>query len=161
MAKRVLVVVNLDALASWAAFYGVQLAARMSSSLALMAISPSSEPEGEYRPTRTSPEALDEDQRLWLNQVVEQCQREGVSVEIYVSSGPFFEEVIRFVRSQRSVQFIVMGVPRDFPPENRFAFSAALKRLHSVFNGEILLVRERGRIIQVSDIDLQNSGKET
>lgn len=153
MAKKVLVAVNLKIPTPWAVFYGIQLAARLKASLVLMAVFPG----GVKKKSKTSlalEAELPEEQRLWLEQVVEQCQQEEVSLEIFLSSGPFFEEVAQFLASHRGIQFLVVGVPRDSPVTEREGSDAALKRIHHVFPGEILLVREQGKITSLADLPL-------
>jgi len=163
MGRRVLVTIDLDSIASWAATYGVRLAARLEEAVALILVSSSLGCGGKAESAQLSLEGLSKDQRLWLDHVVRECQREGVSVEIYYSCGSFFEEVIRFIQSQSSIQFVVVGVPRDFGKGSDPLFSSALKRLHHVFGGEILLVWEKGRVTRLANSRLQNPeiGKET
>jgi nucleotide-binding universal stress UspA family protein len=157
MKKRVLLAIDMEAPALWAASYAVQLAARLGLSLAVMAVfpvKPGSSANGEI-----SPEVLEEDTRLWLGKVRERCQQEGVPLEIFISSGPFGEEVLRFANSESSIQFIVMGLPGDFPPE-RTECSPLLRSLHQQFEGEVLLVRVQGKVARLADICRQNFARE-
>jgi nucleotide-binding universal stress UspA family protein len=157
MKKRVLLAINMEAPARWAAPYAVQLAARLSLSLAVMAVFPPK--PGSLANGEISPEVLEEDTRLWLGKVRERCQQEGVPMEIFVSSGPFYEEVLRFSNSQSSVQFIIMGVAGDFPKE-RMECSPLLESLHQQFEGEVLLVRVQGKVARLADICRQNISRE-
>jgi nucleotide-binding universal stress UspA family protein len=151
VAKRVLIAVNLEAPASWAVDYAIRLAGRLGASLTLMAVDQGA-PRG-HRTGRRRPEGLDDSQRAWLDRVVSQCPREGVSLEIFFSSGQFFEEIMRFVRSQPGIQFIVLGLPREGPGPAHRAFFTGLKPLNRVFTGEILLVREQGKVTSMSEIN--------
>jgi nucleotide-binding universal stress UspA family protein len=151
VSKRVLIAVNLEAPASWAVDYAIRLAGRLGASLTLMAVDQAS-PRG-HRTGRRRPEGLDDSQRAWLDRVVAQCPREGVSLEIFFSSGRFFEEIMRFVRSQPGIQFIVLGLPREGPGPADRAFFTGLKPLNRVFTGEILLVREQGKVTSMAEIN--------
>lgn len=77
-----------------------------------------------------------------------------------MTSGRFFEEVSRFVRSQPAVQFIVMAAPKGTETRGGDKFAAALEELHQQFEGEILLVEKAGQITRVSDLYLQSSLQE-
>lgn len=157
MKKRVLLAINMEAPARWAAPYAVQLAARLSLSLAVMAVFPVK--PGSLANGEISPEVLEEDTRLWLGKVRERCQQEGVPMEIFLSSGPFYEEVLRFANSQSSVQFIIMGVAGDFP-QGKMECSSLLERVHQQFEGEVLLVRVQGKVARLADICRHNISRE-
>jgi len=157
MKKRVLLAIDMEAPAGWAASYALQLAARLNLSLAVMAVFPAK--PGSLADGEISPEVLEEDTRLWLGKVRERCQQEGVPMEIFVSSGPFYEEVLRFSNSESSVQFIIMGLAGDFPKE-MMECSPLLKSLHQQFEGEVLLVRVQGKVVRLADICRQNLTRE-
>ena len=157
MKKRVLLAIDMAAPAVWAASYAVQLAARLELSLAVMAVFPVK--PGSLANGEISPEVLEEDTRLWLGKVRERCQQEGVPMEIFVSSGPFGEEVLRFSNSESSVQFIIMGLAGDFP-QGGMECSPLLKSLHQQFEGEVLLVRVQGKVARLADICRQNLTRE-
>jgi hypothetical protein len=80
-------------------------------------------------------------------------------MEIFISSGPFYEEVLRFSNSQSSVHFIIMGLAGDFP-QGRMECSPLLKSLHQQFEGEVLLVRVQGKVARLADICRQNFTRE-
>jgi hypothetical protein len=122
--------------------------------MAVFPVKPGSLANGEI-----SPEVLEEDTRLWLGKVRERCQQAGVPMEIFISSGPFYEEVLRFANSQSSVQFIIMGLAGDFPQE-RTECSPLLASLHRQFEGEVLLVRVQGKVERLADICRQNFTRE-
>jgi hypothetical protein len=157
MKKRVLLAIDMEWPATWAASYAVQLAARLELSLVVMAIFPLGQ-GGREEKGEISLEDLQEDQRLWLGQVRERCQQEGVPVEIFVSSGSFYEEVLRFSHSQSAMQFIVMGL--DSPPSGPLLCSPPLKSLYQEFEGEVLVVRGQGKVMRLTDICRQNHGRE-
>jgi len=157
MKKRVLLAIDMETPANWAASYAVQLAARLELFLVVMAIFPASQGSGGEK-GEISLEGLKEDQRLWLGRVRERCQQEGVPVEIFVSSGPFFEEVLRFSHSQSAVQFIVMGL--DWASEGVLTCSPPLKILYQQFEGEVLLVRGQGKVMRLTDLCRQNHERE-
>ncbi len=77
-----------------------------------------------------------------------------MNLEIFFASGRFFEEVIRFVRTQPAVQFIVTGAPKNREGKDGYKFASALKQLHEEFEGEILLVEKAGQITRVSELYL-------
>ncbi len=156
MQNRVLVAIDMQSPAVWAALYGVQLAARLKSPLALVVIAAADQPQA----PEISLAALKEEQRAWLEKFMAQCRQEGVSPEIFFVRGAFLEELPRFLGAQAGVQFIVLGLPRDLKKDQQPLF-AALKDLRRSFGGEILLVREKGEIARLSDYPWQNPGRET
>lgn len=154
MKKRVLLAIDLEAPASRAASYAVQLAARLELSLVLLAISAA--------PRRSSVDkkllsmaGLKEEQRLWLGKIRERCQQEGVEVEIFISAGPFCQEVRRFAQAQSALQFIIMGFPGDSATVGLECSEPALQDLRRQLDGEILLVRGQGKVMRLTD----NSGQ--
>jgi hypothetical protein len=161
MGKRVLVAVDLNHAADSAALYGVQLAGRINSPMALMIISPSGTESAPLIPPAVRTGHADHGQEPWVGRVVTESQRAGVSLEIFFASGPFFDEVIRFVSSQPSIQFVVIAAAGDSAPHGGAAFASEMKRLRLAFDGEILLVQKAGHVTRVSDFDLQNSVRET
>jgi hypothetical protein len=145
--------VDLQGLASWAVDYGIQLASRLGASLAVMAVVTASAGKGASASGLSDLDSLNAARHPWLERVVEQCHLEGVNLEIFFACGPFLEEIMGFVRSQGALQFIILGLPRDSSPEVRPAFLAALRPLHRLFEGEILLVREQGKVTSISDLN--------
>lgn len=160
MGKRVLVAVSLDSSKDHSIAYGTRLAARIKSSMALLAVS-SAGARGQDQPSRIREADLRDRRYPWLDQVLEESQREGVKLEIFLAGGNFFDEILRFVQFQTSVQFIVMAAPADLGIDDGSEPNAALKRLHREFDGEILLVQKAGDITRVSDLHPRNSERET
>jgi len=152
MGKRVLVAVDLHSVSEASIFYGIELAARIDSSLALIAISSSTSA------AKSAPRAIAQDK--WMERAVAESQQRAVSLEIFVASGDFFEEVIQFVRSQSAVRFIVMALPKKAKGKDGDKFASEIKHLHEEFEGEILLVEKAGHITRVCDRYLQPSAKE-
>ena len=152
MHRKVLVVVDLRSVSEASAFYGIQLAARTESSLAVLAVS-AAELSDRRGPSRVSPADWPNTDRLWLDRIVAQSQERGVSLEVFVTSGQFLEEVLHFVRSSAGVQFIVVAAPKGREKWN--GPGSPLKRLHEEFEGEILLVEKAGKITKVSNHYLQ------
>ena len=160
MKKRVLLAIDLEAPASWAASYAVQLAARLELSLILMAIlAPPRRQAATLKPAVSMAE-LREEQRLWLGKIRERCQQEGVEVEIFISAGSFCQEVRRFARAQSSLQFIIMGFPGDIQAGGQECTPAALQSLRRQLEGEILLVRGQGKVMRLTDNSGQQPGRE-
>jgi len=148
MKKRVLLAIDLDQPATWAASYAVQLAARLQLALVLVAVFPPL--QGSARgDNEASLAGLDEEQRLWLGKVRERCQQEWVEMEIFISSGPFCEEVLRFAQAQGSLRFVIMGTSGR---GGSLSCSDALKSLQQQFEGEVLLVRGQGQIIRLGEL---------
>lgn len=151
MNKRVLLAVDLEMPDSRAASYAVQLAARLKLSLALMAVFPPR--PGDLRDSGDiSLSGLAEEQRLWLSKVRERCQQEGVSLEIFLASGAFCDEILAFARAQSALQFIILGWPEDRGRDRYPGCAAALQSLHQQIGGEILLVRGQGKVTRLTDL---------
>jgi hypothetical protein len=151
MNKRVLLAIDLDRPDNRAASYAVQLAARLKMSLVLMAVFPP-RPGDPLDPGDLSLGGLPERQSLWLGQVRERCQQEGVSLEIFLAAGVFCEEILAFARVQSALQFIILGWPEDTSREPYPGCNAALKSLHQHIGGEILLVRGQGKVTRLTDL---------
>jgi hypothetical protein len=160
MGKRILVTVDINSVSDASILYGMQLAERIKSSMVLLAISLS-------RSTRkcgASPMShcdINGGRNEWLDQVLALSQQREIGLEIFFTSGRFLNEVMRFVRSQPSVRFIVMAAQLVKERLENADFAASLKRLHTEFEGEILLVEKAGEIMKVSDLYLQSSERET
>jgi hypothetical protein len=158
MQQKVLVAIDFRAPASWAVGYAVKLAARLKFPLVFMGVV-SSGGDDLAAGGGLLPERLDEAHKQRLEHVVRQCQEEGVSLEIFLSSGPFFREISQLLDSPGNFKFLVMGVPQGAPLMEMEAFSAALKDLHRLFRGDILLVREQGKIARLADLEQRNQGR--
>ena len=160
MKKRVLLAIDLEAPASWAASYAVQLAARLELSLILMAILAPPRRQAAAAKQAVSMAELREEQRLWLGKIRERCQQEGVEVEIFISAGAFCQEVVRFARVQSSLQFIIMGCPGDVLAGGQECTPSALQNLRRQLEGDILLVRGQGKVMRLTDNSGQQQGRE-
>jgi nucleotide-binding universal stress UspA family protein len=160
MKKRVLLAIDLEAPASWAASYAVQLAARLELSLILMAILAPPRRQAAAAQQTVSMAELREEHRLWLGKIRERCQQEGVEVEIFISAGSFCQEVLRFARAQSSLQFIIMGSPGDVQAGGQECTPSALQNLRRQLEGEILLVRGQGKVMRLTDNSGQQQGRE-
>jgi len=160
MGKRVLVAVDSYSASEASISYGIELAVRMQSSLALLAVCP---PGSSRKAAQTdaSLQCDDVGQDKWMDRVVAESQQKGVGLEIFVATGRFLEVVTRFVQSQPAVQFVIMAAPKDRESKPGGKFSFSLSRLHHEFEGEILLVEKAGQITRVSDLYLQSSAQET
>lgn len=158
MRKKVLVAEDFQAPASWAVGYAVKLAARLRSPLVFMGVAPpgNTDPDGG---SSLIPENLDEASRQRLESVVRQCQEEGVDLEIFLASGRFFQEISRLLESTKHFRFMVVGVPCSASARELEAFSGALKELRRLFPGEILLVREQGKLTRFSDLKPRQQGR--
>jgi nucleotide-binding universal stress UspA family protein len=155
MKKRVLLAIDLEAPASWAASYAVQLAARLELSLVLLAVLAAPRRRPDPGKKVLSLAELKEEQRLWLGKIRERCQQEGLEVEIFISAGSFCQEVLRFAQAQSALQFIIMGFPGDGPAGGLECSLADLQDLRRQLEGEILLVRGQGRVMRLTE----NSGQ--
>ncbi len=153
MGKKVLVAVNPDSVAFHSIFYGIQLAARIDSPLSLIVVSSSKGPNN-TRGSKFVKQDFDTSQCPWLDRVLNESQQAGVKLELFFSSGDLFDELITFVRSQSSIQFIVIASPKDSGGKEGSSPGPQLRRLHSEFEGEILLVQKGGLITRVSDLHL-------
>jgi hypothetical protein len=151
MGKRVLVAVELHSVAEAPILYGIELASRIKSSMVLVAID-SSECAKKPLLSQASRKVAEIGGEAWMDRAVAESQNRGVNLEIFFASGPFLEEVIRFVRSQQAVQFIVAAAPKNRDSKDGNKFASALKHLHEEFEGEILLVEKAGQITRVSKL---------
>jgi nucleotide-binding universal stress UspA family protein len=158
MKKKVLLAVDLEAPASWAASYAVELAARLELSLVLMAILATPRRRPASGKKTLSLAGLREEQRLWLGKIRERCQQEGVEVEIFISAGSFCQEVQRVAQAQGALQFIIMGFPGDYQAGSRECDFSALQDLRRQLEEEILLVRSHGKVIRLTDYSGQPQG---
>ncbi len=150
MSKRVLVPVDMNSVSEASIGYGIELAARIRSSVSLIAISSAKS---------TDSTMVQEIAREWRDRAVSESQNRAVTLEIFVTSGDFFREVIRFLRSQPAVQFIVLGLPGKTRGDDDSRFVSQLKRLHEEFDGEILLVEKAGHITRIFNRYLHHSVK--
>ncbi len=160
MTKRVLLAVDLDFPSPRAASHAVHLAARLNYALILMGIAPVSGKK--KKKSDFFLKDLPEAQRQWLAQVVEQGRFEGVNPEIFLSSGPFFEEILSFAPTQPAIQFIVMGLPEKDLKPYRSAVLSGLDRLQKLFEGEVFIVPEKGKVMRLAEyFHLHHQGKGT
>jgi nucleotide-binding universal stress UspA family protein len=159
MKHRILLAIDLREPSARAVSYAVHLAARLRLALVLMAVAPDmGENPGGWN---ISLAKLPKKYRMWLQNVVEHSQRENLSLEIFLAAGLFYDEVLRFVRSQPAIRFIVMGLPEDWPQDGQPHSSSALRSLAGVFEGEVLLVRRQGGVMRLADhLHPGPSGKE-
>ncbi|MBI5248600.1 MAG: universal stress protein [Desulfomonile tiedjei] len=150
MGKRVLVAVDLHSAPEASITYGIELAARIKAPLSLIAIS-SSRPQGKSAARLSSSKNIDTVEDKWMDRAAAESQQKAVNLEIFVASGRFLDELIRFVRSQPTIHFIVMAA------KDGSKFTSALGRLREEFDGEILLVEKAGKVTRVSDLYVQSS----
>jgi hypothetical protein len=158
MGKRVLVAVDSDSPFEGSIIYGIELAARIESGLAVIAVSP---PKDKKRSAAAQVRLKDVDrtQHGWLEHALEESRKHSLSMEIFVTAGRLFEEVVRFVRSQPAIQFIVVAAPTNRQGPDASSFAASLRSLRSAFEGEILVVEKAGQITRISDDFSQSSAK--
>jgi hypothetical protein len=153
MNKRALLAIDLDMPDSRAASYAVQLAARLGLSLVLMAVLPPNSGDAKD-PGDISLSGLKEEQGLWLGKVRERCQQEEVSLEIFLATGTFCDEVQAFAQAQSGLQFMILGWPEDERRERYPGCAAALQSLEQHIGGEILLVRGQGKVTRLTDLNI-------
>lgn len=158
MQLKVLVAIDFNAPALWAANYAVKLAARMKLPLIFLGVLPPEMAEREsgqgYYPTNI-PAAY----RQRLEEVVRLAQREEVNLEVFVSSGSFFEETQHFLTGPQRFKFCILGLPPEASSEAMDPLATALKELRRSFTGEILLVREQGKLAPLSEIEQRLQGR--
>jgi hypothetical protein len=149
MNRRVLVAVDLDSPTEFSISYGIRLAARTKSSVSVIAVS-SSRLETN---SPTAPQAISEcshHQLAWLNEAIDESRKRDTNIEMFVTSGDFFEQILQFVLSQPIIQFIVLDESNSAGGD-AYKFSQGLRRLRKEFEGEILLVRRAGDVTHFSD----------
>lgn len=151
MKKKVLLAIDLEAPPSWAASYAVELAVRLDLSLILMGILAAPRRQAAAGKKELSMAGLGEDQRLMLGKIREQCQQEGVEVEIFISAGSFCQEVLRFAQAQSGLQFIIMGFSGGALAGEADCQPPALQSLRRQLEGEILLVQGQGKVIRLTE----------
>lgn len=155
MQPKILVALDFLAPAPWAVGYAIRLAARLHLPLVFMGVV--SGGDGAWMQSdNPRPDNLAEAHKQRLEHVVRQCQEEGVVLEILLSSGPFFQEIGQVLDSSKNFRFLVMGAPQDAPAQEMEGLSAAMKDLRQRFPGEILLVREQGKVARFADGEQPN-----
>ncbi|MBI4643978.1 MAG: universal stress protein [Deltaproteobacteria bacterium] len=158
MQPKILVALDFLAPAPWAVGYAIRLAARLHLPLVFMGVV-SAGGAAWTEGGDSSPENLEEAHKQRLEHVVRQCQEEGVVLEILLSSGPFFQGISQVLDSSDNFRFLVMGAPQETPALETEGFLAAMKDLHQRFRGEILLVREQGKVARLADWEQPNRGR--
>jgi|UniRef100_A0A7C3SHI5 nucleotide-binding universal stress UspA family protein len=151
MPPKVLVAVDFDTPTPWAWQYAVQLSARLRLPLSFLGVLVSAEGADREPGDGLYPEELAEGPKQQLQDVLQQCQKEGVGLEIFLTEGSFFQEVKRLVNSAGNFKFLVMGAPRTASLSEMEAFSEAIRELHGHFSGGILLVQEQGSVTRLDD----------
>lgn len=159
MGKTVLIAVDIDSTAEASIRYGIELAARMRFSPVLLAISDAHSTVKQGREQRL-PRRHESNWNTWQDLAVAESQLKGLDLEVFVTSGRFSDEVIRFVRSRPAVQFIIIAAPRHLNREGKPMSSLELKYLHEQCESEILLVEKAGQVTRVSDLYARRSEKE-
>lgn len=150
MQPKVLVALDFLTPTPRAVVYAVKLASRLCLPLVFLGVAAANGQDS--ADNGTAPAAsLQETHQQRLEQVVRQCQEEGVVLEIFIATGPFFEEIGRMADSWRNFQFLVMGVPQGPAGQEMEGFSAAMKSLRQRFPGEILLVRDQEKVAPLTD----------
>jgi hypothetical protein len=155
MQPKVLVALDFLAPAPWAVGYAIRLAARLHLPLVFMGVVSAGDAEW-MGSGDSSPENLEETHKQRLEHVVRQCQEEGVVLEILLSSGSFFQEIGQVLDSSDIFRFLVMGAPQETPTLEIEGFWAAMKDLRQRFWGEILLVRDQGKVARFADMEQLN-----
>jgi hypothetical protein len=158
MGKRVLVAVDSDSSFEGSIIYGIQLAARIESGLVVIAGSRSRD-EKSSDASQIRLKDLDSTKHGWLEHAVDESLKHSLSIEIFITTEKLFEEVARFVQSQPTIQFIVVGAQTRKAGSDASNFKDSLMRLRTAFEGEILVVEKAGHVSRVSDEYPQNSAK--
>jgi nucleotide-binding universal stress UspA family protein len=160
MNKRVVVAMDLQELMPWAVLYAVNLAGRLKASLTLLAVAGETA-GGKKAVAGLTAAQLEEGQRRWLDQVMKQGREEGVSLELFLAAGSFSQAILEFVGSRADIQFLIIGVGGTAKESASDLSPLTLSRLHQVFPGEILLVREQGRITNLSEMPVKPKWRES
>lgn len=155
MNKRVVVAVDLEEPRPWAVQYALGLAGRLQTPLTVLAVATDIGPGAPVRDDLAGGD-IDAGQRQWLDRTMAQGREAGVNLELFLAAGPFPQAIIEFVGSRADIQFLVIGMGAAGQPPG-----LALSRLHQVFTGEILLVREQGRITNLSEMPIKTKGRES
>lgn len=158
MGKRVLVAIDNDSSFEGSVIYGIQLAARIDSGLVVIAGWSAGDGKRQDE-SEIRLKDLARKQHEWLEHAVDESLKHSLSIEIFVTAEKLFEEVVRFVRSHRTIQFIVLAAPSAKEGADASSFRASLMRLRTAFEGEILVVEKAGQISRVSDEYSQRSAK--
>ena len=158
MQLKVLVAIDFSAPAPWAANYAVKLAARLKSPLIFLGVLP---PEMDHEANGFIPANIPADYRQRLEEVVRLTQEEKVNLEIFLSAGSFFEEIRHFLSGPQRFQFFILGMPPEVSSEAMETLTTALKGLYRSFTGEILLVREHGKIARLSEFEQRFQGRKS
>jgi nucleotide-binding universal stress UspA family protein len=160
MNKRVVVAVDLQEPMPWAVQYALGLAGRLQTPLTLLAVATDTK-RGKKVAANLAGGNLAAGQRQWLDQTMEQGREAGVNLELFLAAGPFPQAILEFVGSRTDIQFLVIGVGGAASPATGLQPGLPLSRLHQIFTGEILLVREQGRITNLSEMPIKTKGRES
>ncbi len=160
MNKRVVVAVDLQEPMPWAVQYALGLAGRLKTPLTLLAVATDPR-QGKQAADNPAGDNLTAGQRQWLDRTMAQGREAGVNLELFLAAGPFSRAILEFVRSKTDIQFLVIGVGGAALPAAGPQPGPALSRLHRIFTGEILLVREQGRITNLSATPIKTKGRES
>ncbi|MHB8067770.1 MAG: universal stress protein [Desulfobaccales bacterium] len=155
MNKRVVVAVDLQEPMPWAVQYALGLAGRLKSPLTVLAVATDIGPGAQPRDDLAGGN-IDASQRQWLEKTMAQGREAGVNLELFLAAGPFPQAILEFVGSRADIQFLVIGVGAASQQPG-----LALSRLHQIFTGEILLVREQGRITNLSEMPIKTKGRDS
>ena len=159
MNKRVVVAVDLQEPGSGAVPYALSLAGRLQTPLTLLAIA--TETPGQAHPGADLAAAeLTDDQRQWLDRVIKQGREAGISLELFLANGPFSQVILDFLGSRDDIQFLVVAAG-ETGSKSAGLPALSLSRLHQVFPGEILLVREQDRVTNLSEMSIKTKGRES
>lgn len=159
MNKRVVVAVDLQEPRAGAVFYALSLAGRLKTPLTLLAVA--AETRGQDSPGEDLAAAgLRADQKEWLDGVTKRAREQEVPLELFLATGPFSQAILEFVGSRGDIQFLVVGAGETGKKSTGLP-DLSLSRLHQVFPGEILLVREQDRITNLSEMPLTTKGRES
>lgn|GEM_PF-3541018 len=142
--KRVLLAIDMQCPTLWVASYALHLTSRLNLALAVMMVFPEN-----HQPHSVS---LDENTRLWLSKFREECTRENVPVEVFISYGEFCEEIFRFSNSKSSVQFIVIGISGETHISNLMKHAKIFQNLHEQQGVDTLLVWIHGKVKRLTEI---------
>jgi hypothetical protein len=137
MKKKVLLAIDMNYPTLWAASYALHLTSRLNFALALMMVFPETQ--------QNRPLSLDENIRLWLSRFREECNKENVPIEVFISCGEFLEEIVRFSNSKSYVQFIVIGVSNEIQIDTLTKHAQTFQNLHQQQGVDILLVWAHGK----------------
>ncbi|MBW2023405.1 MAG: universal stress protein [Deltaproteobacteria bacterium] len=134
--EKILVALDPEKTSVWTVVHGLNLARRIHAKLFILIVSGCTVSEGLEKPL---PVRLKEE----VESLIEEARSEGISVELYIASGAFDEEVVKFIRDNK-VTLLVLGVPPSCKKGASTKFFDFVEKIRRRVDCRIEIVNEKG-----------------